>query len=42
MPRREAPGSIHVVDSETLLIPDRPGNKRADSFRNTLETGSIG
>ncbi len=40
-PRGDPPGSIHVVDDQTLLIPDRPGNKRADSFRNILETGSI-
>jgi PPOX class probable FMN-dependent enzyme len=30
------------VDDRTLLIPDRPGNKRVDSLRNILETGSIG
>jgi len=41
-PRGDAPGFIHVVDDRTLLIPDRPGNKRVDSFRNILETGSIG
>jgi PPOX class probable FMN-dependent enzyme len=41
-PRGDAPGFIHVVDEHTLLIPDRPGNKRVDSFRNILETGSIG
>ena len=41
-PRGDPPGSIHVVDENTLLIPDRPGNKRVDSFRNILETGSIG
>jgi uncharacterized protein len=41
-PRGDAPGSIHVADGQTLLIPDRPGNKRADSFRNILETGRIG
>jgi uncharacterized protein len=41
-PRGDPPGSILVVDDRTLLIPDRPGNKRVDSFRNILETGSIG
>ncbi len=41
-PRGDAPGFIQVVDDRTLLIPDRPGNKRVDSFRNILETGSIG
>ncbi|MSR54030.1 MAG: pyridoxamine 5'-phosphate oxidase family protein [Gemmataceae bacterium] len=41
-PRGDAPGFIRVVDDRTLLIPDRPGNKRLDSFRNILETGRIG
>ena len=41
-PRGDAPGFIHVIDDRTLLIPDRFGNKRVDSFRNILETGRIG
>ncbi len=41
-PRGDAPGFVHVVDDHTLLIPDRRGNNRVDSFRNILETGSIG
>ena len=31
-----------MIDDQTLLIPDRFGNKRVDSFRNILETGRIG
>jgi len=41
-PRGDAPGFVRVVDERTLLIPDRLGNKRVDSFRNILETGRIG
>jgi PPOX class probable FMN-dependent enzyme len=41
-PRGDAPGFIHVVDDRTLLIPDRPGNRRVDTYRNILETGRIG
>ncbi len=41
-PRGDAAGFIHIVDDRTLLIPDRPGNKRFDTFRNILETGRIG
>lgn len=41
-PRGDAPGFVHVVDEHTLLIPDRPGNKRVDTFTNILETGHIG
>ena len=40
-PRGDAPGIATVLDSKTLLIPDRRGNRRADSLRNILETGQI-
>ena len=41
-PRGDAAGFIHVLDDRMLLIPDRIGNKRVDSFRNIIETGRIG
>ena len=41
-PRGDAPGFVQVIDGSTLLIPDRTGNKRVDSYRNILETGNIG
>ena len=41
-PRGDPPGFVHVADEETLLIPDRPGNRRIDSLRNILQTGAIG
>jgi uncharacterized protein len=41
-PRGDAPGFVCVVDDTTLLIPDRLGNKRVDTYRNILETGRIG
>jgi hypothetical protein len=41
-PRGDAPGFVSDDDDRTLVIPDRFGNKRADSFRNILETGRIG
>jgi uncharacterized protein len=41
-PRGDAPGFVSIVDDRTLLIPDRPGNKRLDSFRNIVETGRVG
>ncbi len=40
-PRGDAPGLATILDSTTLLIPDRRGNRRADSLRNILETGQI-
>lgn len=41
-PRGDAPGLVKVLDPHTLLIPERPGNRRADSLRNILETGRAG
>ncbi len=41
-PRGDAPGFCPVIDEHTFLIPDRPGNKRVDSFHNILETGRVG
>jgi predicted pyridoxine 5'-phosphate oxidase superfamily flavin-nucleotide-binding protein len=39
-PRGDAPGFVLVLDEKTLLIPERPGNRRLDSLLNILETGS--
>src|SRR5262249_16869194 len=36
------PGFVKVVDAQTLLLPDAPGNNRLDSFRNIIETGQVG
>jgi PPOX class probable FMN-dependent enzyme len=41
-PRGDAPGAVQVLDSRTLVIPERAGNRRADSLRNILQTGRIG
>ncbi|MEV6350875.1 2Fe-2S iron-sulfur cluster-binding protein [Actinoplanes sp. NPDC051851] len=35
-PRGDHPGFARVLDGDTLAIPDRRGNKRADTFRNLL------
>ncbi|MEG5265176.1 pyridoxamine 5'-phosphate oxidase family protein [Pseudomonas sp. JDS28PS106] len=35
-PRGDAPGFVHIVDSRTLLLPDRRGNNRIDSLRNII------
>ncbi|MFD0885491.1 pyridoxamine 5'-phosphate oxidase family protein [Streptosporangium algeriense] len=35
-PRGDAPGSVRVIDGHTLAVPDRRGNKRADTSRNLL------
>jgi PPOX class probable FMN-dependent enzyme len=41
-PRGDAPGFVRIVDDVTLLIPDRPGNNRVDSFGNIVSTGRVG
>lgn len=41
-PRGDAPGFVQVVDDSTLLIPDRPGNRRLDSLQNVLANPHIG
>ncbi len=41
-PKGDPAGFVKVIDSQTLAIPDRPGNNRFDSFINILETGHIG
>lgn len=41
-PRGDAPGFALVLDAKTLLIPDRPGNRRIDSFLNVLENPRVG
>ena len=42
-PRGDAPGRLaKVLDPQTLIIPERRGNRRADSLRNITETGRAG
>ncbi|WP_055611998.1 MSMEG_1061 family FMN-dependent PPOX-type flavoprotein [Streptomyces phaeochromogenes] len=41
-PRGDAPGFTYVIDSGTLALPDRPGNRRGDSFHNILDNPHAG
>lgn len=41
-PRGDAPGFVLVLDDRTLAIPDRPGNRRVDAFRNVLANPHVG
>ena len=36
-PRGGPPGFVRVLDERRLLVPEFPGNRRADSHRNLLE-----
>jgi len=40
-PRGDPAGFVRILDERTLLIPDRPGNKIADTLTNLLEDDRI-
>jgi PPOX class probable FMN-dependent enzyme len=41
-PKGDPPGFVQVLDDRTLAIPDRPGNRRADTFVNVLQNPRVG
>lgn len=41
-PKGDAAGFVRVLDERTLVIPDRPGNQRFDTFRNLFESPRVG
>ncbi|PLT28240.1 pyridoxamine 5'-phosphate oxidase family protein [Peribacillus deserti] len=41
-PRGDAPGFVHILDDHTLLIPERPGNRRLDTLLNILSNPHVG
>lgn len=41
-PKGDVPGFVLVLDDQTLAIPDRPGNRRADTFSNVLRNPGVG
>ena len=40
-PRGDPAGFVRILDERTLLLPDRPGNKLADTLTNLLGDGRI-
>ncbi len=40
-PRGDAPGFVRVLDDTTIAIPDRPGNRRTDTFHNLMENPEV-
>lgn len=40
-PRGDPAGFVRILDERTLLIPERPGNRIADTLSNVVETGRI-
>ena len=41
-PKGDPPGFALVLDEQTIAIPERPGNRRADGFCNILQNPHIG
>ena len=41
-PRGDPAGFVRILDEQRLLIPERPGNKLADSLRNILRNPNVG
>jgi uncharacterized protein len=41
-PRGDLISTVMFPDERTLVLPDRPGNRRADSYRNILENPHVG
>lgn len=41
-PRGDMPGFVRVLDDHRLVIPDRPGNNRLDTFQNILIEPHVG
>jgi PPOX class probable FMN-dependent enzyme len=41
-PKGDPPGFTLVLDDTTIAIPERPGNRRADGFRNVLANPHVG
>ena len=41
-PKGDQPGFVLVLDDQTLVIPDRPGNRRLDSLQNILANPHVG
>jgi hypothetical protein len=41
-PKGDHPGFVQILDNRTIAIPERPGNRRADTFRNVLQNPRVG
>lgn len=41
-PKGDRPGFVHIIDDQTLAIPDRLGNRRIDSLFNIVANPHVG
>jgi uncharacterized protein len=41
-PKGDPPGFVKILTDKMLAIPDRPGNRKADTFTNIIQNPNIG
>ncbi|MCS5718304.1 pyridoxamine 5'-phosphate oxidase family protein [Herbiconiux sp. CPCC 205763] len=41
-PKGDPAGLVHVLDDTTIVLPERPGNRRGDSLHNVLDNPHAG
>jgi PPOX class probable FMN-dependent enzyme len=41
-PKGDPSGLAHVIDERTVAVPERPGNRRVDGYRNVLANPHVG
>ena len=41
-PKGDPAGFVHVLDDRTLVLPERPGNRRVDGYLNVLANPHVG
>jgi len=41
-PKGDPAGAVHVLDDRTVVLPERPGNRRADGFLDVLDNPHVG
>ncbi len=40
-PKGDRPGFVHIRDDKTLIIPDRPGNNKVETFENVMDNPKV-
>ncbi|MDQ2796872.1 MAG: pyridoxamine 5'-phosphate oxidase family protein [Actinomycetota bacterium] len=41
-PKGDPAGFVHVLDDHTVVVPERPGNRRVDGYLNVLDNPHVG
>ena len=41
-PKGDPPGFVQVLDGHRVALPDRPGNRRTDTFHNLVADAAVG